>query len=91
MALCADEMSHVQMPVFLMRCCITVVCMPPVWAVVVLLTWGVKRNQPMTGWRRALIRPFLLTWARILMHIGFNYWPSVKGRPACSAGKEDPL
>ena len=74
-------MLPLQIPVFLVRCCITVVCMPFVWCVVVLLTWGVKANQPMMGWRKAVIRPFLKFWARILLHIGFNYWPSVKGTP----------
>ena len=74
MASCAD-------PHVLVRCCITVVCMPFVWCVVVVLTWGVKANQPMTGWRKACIRPFLKTWSGILLHIGFNYWPSIKGKP----------
>lgn len=70
---------------FLVRCCITVVCMPFVWCVVMLLTWGVKANQPMLGWRKAIIRPFLKFWSRILLHIGFNYWPSVKGQPHSNA------
>lgn len=70
-----------QIPMFLVRCCITVVCMPFVWVVVVLVTWGLKANGPITGWRKALIRPFLKFWAHILLRIGFNYWPSVKGIP----------
>ena len=68
-----------QLPVFLIRCCITVVCMPFVWCVVVLLAWGVQRNEPMLGLRKAIIRPFLKFWCHVLLHIGFNYWPSLKG------------
>ena len=80
--ICNDwQWLPVQIPMFLVRCCITVVCMPFVWCVVVVLTWGVKANQPMTGWRKACIRPFLKTWSGILLHIGFNYWPSIKGKP----------
>ncbi|CAL5228764.1 g11952 [Coccomyxa viridis] len=78
----------VMIPMFLVRCCITVVCMPFVWCVVVVLTWGVKANQPMTGWRKACIRPFLKTWSGILLHIGFNYWPSIKGLENLSKAKE---
>ena len=55
--------------------------MPFVWVVVMLVTWGLKANEPITGWRKALIRPFLKFWAHVLLHIGFNYWPSVKGTP----------
>ena len=72
-------MTALQIPAFLVRCCITAVCMPFVWCVVVLLTWGIKANQPITGWRKACIRPFLKFWSGICLHIGFNYWPSAKG------------
>ena len=68
-----------QLPAFLIRCCITVVCMPFVWCVVVTLAWGVRRNEPMLGLRKAIIRPFLKFWCHILLTIGFNYWPSLKG------------
>ncbi len=53
--------------------------MPFVWCVVVTLAWGAQRNEPMLGLRKAIIRPFLKFWSHILLTIGFNYWPSIRG------------
>ena len=72
-------MLALQIPAILVRCCITMVCMPFVWCVVMLLTWGIRANQPVMGWRKACIRPFLKFWSRICLAIGFNFWPSAKG------------
>ena len=67
------------MPAFLIRLAITVVSLPFVWLVVRLVMLGVAMNEPVEGWRRAIMVPFLKFWARVLLHIGFNFWPSVKG------------
>lgn len=68
-----------QIPAVLIRIALTVVCMPFVWLVVRLVTLGINTNDPIVGWRRAIIRPFLRFWARILLHIGFNFWPRLIG------------
>lgn len=74
----------VQVPAVLVRLCITIVCLPLVWVVISLVILGVGPNDPVLGWRKAIIRPFLKFWARVLLHIGFNFWPRVKGAPtAC--------
>jgi hypothetical protein len=52
--------------------------MPPVWLIVRLVLIGTTINAPIEGWRKAFLRPFLMFWAHILLHIGFNIWPSVK-------------
>ena len=70
---------RLQVPAVLVRLAITVTCLPMVWAVVRLIMLGVAMNEPVEGWRRALMVPFLKFWARVLLHIGFNLWPSVKG------------
>jgi hypothetical protein len=72
---------HAQLPAVLIRICITIVCLPLAWAVTGVVTAGVKPNEPVSGWRRAIIRPWLKFWARVLLHIGFNFWPSVTGEP----------
>ena len=71
----------VQVPAVLIRLCITIVCLPLVWAVISLVMLGTSPNEPLVGWRKAFIRPFLRFWARVLLHIGFNLWPRVRGAP----------
>lgn len=70
---------------FLTRCCITSICMPFVWCVVMVITWGIKRNEPIVGWRKAFIRPFLKFWAHMCLRIGFNYWPNAIGEMLISS------
>lgn len=53
--------------------------MPFVFVVLRLCLLGTKINEPITGWRRAFLRPFLMFWSHILLHIGFNIWPAVTG------------
>ena len=75
----------VQMPMFLFRCFLSVLAMPFVFVVLRICLLGTTINEPIVGWRKAFIRPFMMYWAHVLLHIGFNIWPSLAGLDYCSS------
>lgn len=66
--------ASLQVPMMLLRAVLVALIVPPVWLAIHLLTAGTALNEPLSPWRRRILRPLLRFWADILMRIGFGFW-----------------